>query len=296
MFKAFVCAAIVAALLIPVPSQAQTPSAAAGELLAADRAFSASAKDQYLPEAFLAMFRPDVTMTSPKGFVTGTEQVKAALLGNPANPTSRVEWTPLRAGISADGTQGFTFGLMSIRLADGTALPAKYMAYWIKGAEGWRVAAYKRGVAGPGEAPRTVMAPSLPAAMVAASTDSATIDAHVTSLQAAEQAFSDEAQKIGIGPAFVKWGREDAVNMGAPTQPGFTVGAAAIGGAGDSGAPAQAVPSLVWNADRVIVASSGDLGVTFGHIRISDGSRPPRAFFTIWRRDSPTSPWRYIAE
>ena len=296
MFKAFACAATVAALLIPVPSQAQTPSAVAGELLAADRAFSAAAKDKAVPAALLAMFRPDVTMTSPSGFVTGTEQVKAALLGNPANATSRAEWTPLRAGISADGTQGFTFGLMSLRLPDGTVRPAKYMAYWIKGAEGWRVAAYKRGVAGPGEAPRTVMAPSLPTAMIKASTDSATIDAHVTSLKAAEQAFSDEAQKIGIGPAFVKWGRDDAVNMGAPNQPGFTVGAAAIGGAGAGDAPAQAGPSLIWNAERAIVASSGDLGVTFGHIKISDGRRPPQAFFTIWRRDSPTSPWRYIAE
>ena len=45
-----------------------------------------------------------------------------------------------------------------------------------------------------------------------------------------------------------------------------------------------------------LVASSGDLGVTVGYIRTKDGSRPPVPFFTVWRRDSPASPWRYIAE
>lgn len=34
------------------------------------------------------------------------------------------------------------------------------------------------------------------------------------SLAAAEQAFSDESQTIGLGPAFVKYGAPDAVNMG----------------------------------------------------------------------------------
>jgi hypothetical protein len=296
MIKAFVLSAAMAAMLIPAPAQAPTPAAAADALLAADRAFSAAAKDKSLVDALMVMFRPDVTMTSPKGFIDGAEQVRAALLSNPANPSSRVEWTPLRAGVSADNTQGFTFGLMTIRLEDGTARPAKYMAYWIKGAEGWRVAAYKRAPAAAGEAAHTVMAPSLPAAIVPATTDRATLEAHAASLTAAEQAFSDEAQRIGVGPAFVKWGRDDAANMGPPTEPGFTIGAAAIGGAGNDDPSAPAGPSINWNAERVIVASSGDLGVTFGHIKAADGSRPPSAFFTIWRRDSPASPWRYIAE
>jgi hypothetical protein len=49
----------------------------------------------------------------------------------------------------------------------------------------------------------------------------------------------------------------------------------------------------------VIVASSGDLGVTIGMIH----PNTPRAgqpanfpFFTIWRRANPTAPWRYVAE
>lgn len=52
---------------------------------------------------------------------------------------------------------------------------------------------------------------------------------------------------------------------------------------------------------RPIVAASGDFGVTIGHIIPNapgaDGKpQPGRPFFTTWRRDSVTSPWRYIAE
>jgi hypothetical protein len=54
-----------------------------------------------------------------------------------------------------------------------------------------------------------------------------------------------------------------------------------------------------WSADRAIVASSGDLGVTFGFIRPNAG-RPEGAgatpFFTIWRRADVNDRWRYIAE
>ena len=52
--------------------------------------------------------------------------------------------------------------------------------------------------------------------------------------------------------------------------------------------------------DRVIVATSGDLGVTIGLIRPSqappEGAPPGFTFFTIWYRASPADSWRYIAE
>jgi hypothetical protein len=47
----------------------------------------------------------------------------------------------------------------------------------------------------------------------------------------------------------------------------------------------------------VLVAASGDLGITFGYIRsTTDKDQPPAPFFTIWRRASTAEPWRYIAE
>jgi ketosteroid isomerase-like protein len=290
-------AAVLIACLPAAPSARQpSPDAIARELLAADRAFSTAAAGRSLVDAFDAMFRDDVVMPVPGAFATGREAVIAALKGNPANLTAHATWTPLRAGISADGTHGFTFGLMTIR--DGSAARhAKYMAYWIKDGAGWRVAVYKRAAAATASEPMPVMMePSLPGAIVAGSKEAAEIAAYGESLKQAEQAFSDEAQTIGLGPAFAKHGREDAVNMGGPDQPGYTVGANAIAAAvgGDGGGPSP----VSWSAERTIVAPSGDLGISMGFIRSNDpaAGRPPFAFFTIWRRDSPSAPWRYIAE
>ena len=119
-------------------------------------------------------------------------------------------------------------------------------------------------------------------------------------LAEAERAFSDEAQTIGLGAAFTKWGSETAVNMGGPNNAGYVVGAAAIGKNVGAGAPGPTSP-VEWSTDVAIVASSGDLGISFGHIRPNakpaDGKTPQGSpFFTIWYRATPTGPWRYIAE
>lgn len=296
MKRSLAALVLIAASSAALPAQSPaTPAALADELLAVDRAFSAAAGNTNVVDTLLGMFRDDVSMNWPKGFAMGRDEAKAALLSNPANTDARLSWTPLRAGVSADGLHGFTLGVMSMTMPDKTVRPAKYMAYWIKDASGWKVAAYKRAPAGAGPAPTEVWAPSLPSRLVAPVTDAAVIDAHRTSLIAAEKAFSDDAQVIGTGPAFVKWGRDDATNFGDPNSPGYTVGAAAIGGA--LAGQAQPGPTTIeWSAERALVASSGDLGITFGYIRAKDGSRPPFPFFTIWRRDSPSSPWRYVAE
>jgi hypothetical protein len=59
--------------------------------------------------------------------------------------------------------------------------------------------------------------------------------------------------------------------------------------------------SVSWAPDRgVIVASSGDLGVTIGTIVVNEpdstGARQSFPFFTVWRRAGPDQPWRYVAE
>ena len=143
-----------------------------------------------------------------------------------------------------------------------------------------------------------MMPPSMPERMVPPDPSTANLKAYAGSISAAEQAFSDEAQRIGIGAAFAKYGRADAVNMGGNKDPGFVVGAAAIGRAVGEGSPTDS-SEVEWNADRVLVASSGDLGITFGMIRIKKPEpKGPTAvpFFTIWSRDTSTGVWRYIAE
>ena len=143
-----------------------------------------------------------------------------------------------------------------------------------------------------------MMPPALPARMVPVASDPQDAERFARSLRDAEKSFSDEAQKIGIGAAFAKYGRADAVNMGGPNDPGFVIGAEAIGRSVGTGSPTDS-SEVEWSADRVLVSSSADLGITFGSIRIKKpepGGPKAVPFFTVWRRDNSSAPWRYIAE
>jgi len=265
-------------------------------LLAADRAFAAAAADTDTVSALAAMFHDDVIMPLPDGaFARGRAAAAAALRANPFNPASRAQWTPIRGGVSADGAHGFTLGYMTMHGNDGSIRLAKYLAYWVHTPQGWRVAAYKRAPRPEGAVSLAMLPPSLPARLAAPAPDPAMVAGYRESLRRAEQAFSDEAQRIGLGPAFLRYGRADAVNMGG--QASFAVGAATIADFVGGDSPDSPVN---WGADEALTAASGDLGVTFGTIRpnrpTTEGRPTASAFFTIWRRDSPSDRWLYIAE
>ena len=87
--------------------------------------------------------------------------------------------------------------------------------------------------------------------------------------------------------------------MGGPARAAFVVGADSIGAVVSQGEP-DSGSSVSWAPDRVIVASSGDLGVTIGTIVAnqadSAGTTAKFPFFTVWRRDGIDEPWRYVAE
>ena len=292
-------AAFLSLALASVVFGAPTPQAAVDELLAADRAFSAASAKTDVVAGLTAMFADDVVIPMPPGqFVDGKAAVVAALKANADNLTARTEWTPVRGGISADGQHGFTFGYMIIHRADQTDLPLKYLAYWVKHPEGWRVAVYKRSRANAVPPSIAVAAPALPAALVEPVRSAEAIDKARASLDQAERAFSTEAQKIGLGAAFAQFGSPDAINLGRPDDQTIVVGAENIGKmVGEGLKPGESPVS--WAPERVIVASSGDLGVTIGWIRPNTPSpdRPANSpFFTIWRRATPGAPWKYVAE
>lgn len=285
-------------LLLALTSQSSpTLRSTADELLEADRGYSRAGAGKPVVAALLPMFADGVVLPLGSGFIEGRAPAEAAFRQNPENLTAHVEWAPIRAGISADRRQGFTFGYMTVTKEDGTKVPMKYLAYWVRQQDGWRVATYRRRPRPEGTVSLEMMPASLPKQTVPFTSDRTVLEQHRQSLTAAERAFSDEAQTIGLAASFTKYGREDAVNLGGPDAPGFVVGSAAIGRAVGEGTPTDSSP-VSWAADhKVIVASSGDLGVTLGYIRSNDRKdQPAIPFFTIWRRDSPSGPWRYIAE
>lgn len=270
------------------PATAATAQAAYQGLLAADRAWSHQAKGKDLVSALVAMMDRDAVLVSggASDLIRGPEAIRARLAARPENLAARVEWSPVGGGISADGTHGFTYGAMTVRPKDGAPQPLKYLAYWVKRPEGWRVFGYKRLGAKEG----VKLTPGGPILGWGTKRPG---DAGAT-LKASEGAFSDEAQKIGLRAAFQKWGRPDSINLGASD--GITIGAQAIG---EGVGPPEPVSSVTWAADEVMVASSGDMGLSYGLLHVNnpkpDGPKTI-PFFTIWARPAPGDPWRYVAE
>ncbi len=280
--------AVLAALMLVSGPAAASPEAALDDLLAQDRAFAALAAERGLGAAMAGMLDDQVVVPLPNAsFARGRAD---ALNAYARLLRSRTEWAPVRGGISADGRHGFTWGYTTTHAADGSVRPGKYLSYWVRRPEGWRVAAWRRAPRPAGEVSAAMLPPALPSRPSTTRGREA-----VQSLAAAERAFAADAQRIGLGPAFARWGSDDSANMGQGAA--FRIGAASI--AADM--PAEAPASLNWAPDEgVVVAESGDLGFTYGWIRAA-GPVPagqPAAFpyFTVWRRASPDAPWRYVAE
>lgn len=285
----------------PVPGPATenaaplAAQAAVDQLLAADRASGSS--DSAGLSHFAAMFDEEVVLFAAPvpGFARGRQQAVATLAQALGGEAGLTRWAPIRGGISADGRHGFTFGYMTTTQAGEAPKLAKYVAYWIRRPEGWRVALFKRVPRPDGEVSLEMMPPALPPRFGVSSAGAAAQGEFRDSLERREIEFSDQAQRIGLGPAFARFGSADAVNVGGGTA--FVVGAENIGATQDDGGPSP----LLWAPDQgVLVASSGDLGVTWGFLRRNGPTPPGRLseipFFTIWRRDSPRDPWLYVAE
>jgi hypothetical protein len=296
-------------LLAASPAAARDARPGVEALLAADRTFAAAAVNApSVADGVAPMLDAEAVMPVPgQGLAIGREAVLAALRSVDGGPGG-LTWAPVRAGVSADGRQGFTFGFVTLAGGDPARRDRKYLAYWIRRPAGWRVVAYRQNVRAAGAVSTAMLPPSLPAFAARPVADPARDAANRASLAAAEAAFSDRAQRVGLGTAFHEFGSADAMNMydGA----GFTLGPDAIA----AGFPAAETASPVhWATQLSFVASSGDLGVSIGLIRRNAAPAADRAsagagasagpaeppsfpFFTIWRRDGPNAPWRYVAE
>lgn len=299
MKKLLLSALCTALLIAPATARAPAPQtlaaqAAVDELMAADRAFATAASGTDTASALAAMFDADIIMPMPNGaFARGKAAAATALHANAANLRSSAAWQPIRGGVSADGQHGFTYGYMTVKEHGAPERRLKYLSYWVKRPEGWRVAAYRRAPRPEGEVAQATLPPVLPSSFVDPQADATSLAQYRDSLKAAERAFSDEAQRIGLGAAFTSNGSAEAMNMG--TGPGFTFGAENIGREVQKNAPA----ALTWGPDDALVASSGDLGFTWGRIHLAGQAtddQPGFSFFTVWRRADPQAKWQYIAE
>jgi len=280
-------------LSLAAAQPALDPRSTAQALFAADSALGAAPRTEAPSSGLLGALAPGVVMPGPDGrHLRGAAEVAAALRQATEGATA-VHWTPVRVALAASGDHGLSYGYQTVYRGD-RADRFKYIAYWTRLATRWRIAVYRRTPSAAGDVSLARLPDLLPTAPMSQ------VDgiAARASLAQVERDFSAEAQRIGLGPAFAKFGRTDAVNMGGPGTAGFVIGAQAIAQAvgGDGGATSP----VSWGPDTVLVAASGDLGVTIGVIRTNqpppDGSPGRFAFFTVWYRPDPGSPWRYLAE
>ena len=286
---------LLALLFVAAPAAARSPQQALDDLLAADRAFAAGSAKLDPVAGVTAMLDDDAAMPQPgKGLLVGKPAIVAALEANPAFKDGRVTWAPVRGGISADGTQGFTYGFLTVGSGDPARRERKYLAYWIKRPAGWRVVAYRQQPREAGAVSTAMIPPALPGFTARAKTNATLTAANQASLAAAEKSFSDRAQVVGLKTAFREFGRQDAMNMYSGA--GFTYGLDAVVAGFKEDGPAK----IHWGTERSFVASSGDLGVSIGMIRPNQAPKAGEPdgfpFFTVWKRDSRNAPWKYIAE
>jgi ketosteroid isomerase-like protein len=287
-------AAIAFVAATPVIVQ-QSPQAVLDELLATERSLSEAAAKLSPAEGIASLIAADGVLMTPKGPVTGPAAAVESLRANPANSGKFAHWRPIRGGLSADGQHGFTMGYLEIEGGKPERDKRRYLAYWVKGSDGWRVAALKQALQAKDEVIVPMQAAALPSRLVAP--DPGRTAEHKTSLVAAEKAFSDRAQIVGNHQAFQEYGREDAIHIFGRT--GFRVGLKAIGDPDGQPVPPPGPSPVHWSASQAFVASSGDLGVNIGEISQNNPTADAPAanpFFTIWRRDSVDQPWKYIAE
>ncbi len=281
--------------VIAAPAAAKDHKAALEELLAADRAFAAASARSEPIAGITAMLDDEVAMPLPgKGIILGKAAVAETFKASPAFKEGNVTWSPVRGGISADGTQGFTYGFLTVGSGDPAKRNRKYLSYWVKRGDGWRVVAYRQIPREAGNVSTDMFEPSLPAFKPKGKQNPRNSVRNQASLAAAEKAFSDRAQVVGLKKAFGEYGRKDAMNMYAGA--GFAYGLDAVTANFKEEGPAK----IHWSTEKSYVALSGDLGVSIGMIR---PNTPPKAgepegfpFFTVWKRDTPDAPWRYIAE
>ena len=298
MLTALLLAPACAPVAKPASAVVQSPASVADSLLAADRAFAAAAAGKPAAEALDAMIADDVVMFIIPAPTQARNRAEAqAIMGQVfAGDAVTLRWAPVRGGVSADGRHGFTYGFMDQLVAGKPPKLGKYVAYWVRGADGWRAASLKIVPRPDGDVATAMREPALPDHLVAPTADAAVIESYRASLDKAERAFSDDSQTIGLGAGFKKYGSADAMNVGGEAD--FVYGNVAIGAAQGGDAPNPS--PLRWAPDGVVVSSSGDLGFTYGYL-IRNGPTPPGRlaripWVTIWRRNSPSDPWLYVAE
>jgi ketosteroid isomerase-like protein len=286
--------AFVGAQLLEPLSDAE---AAHDELLRADLGRGDSVARLGLPDGLAANLTDDVVyLRGGLPIVRGRSAVRAIAAAESLSAPFAVRWQPVRAETSRDGKNGYSYGYTIVSTSAG-ASPAirvdRYIAYWRRLPEGWRIAAYAETYGTP---PAAVALTPAAAAGALADVPMPRGTGPLEAIRSADANFSRAAAQLGTGEAFGRYAADDAQIFSGPGE--FISGPRAISA---SFGPPTEKNTLVWHPVAGDVSSSGDLGFTVGNAVFTgyreDGAKIERfsKYLTVWKRQRDGS-WRYVVD
>lgn len=271
--------------------------AAHDELLQADIGRADSVARLGYPAGLTSAFAKDVLyLRGGLPILRSRAAALAVVSAEPVGATTAVRWQPVRAETSADRESGFSYGFAIY--GHGTAgAPTlrvdRYIAFWRKEPEGWRIVAYAETYGSP---PPVLSLPRGVADSVLADVGMSRRRGAVDELRVADEDFSRAATSLGPGAAFGRFAAQDA-QMFSPTGE-FITGPTAITG---SFGPATEGTSLVWHPVEGEASKAGDLGFTVGNA-VFTGVREDAApvvryskYLTVWKRQRDGT-WRFVVD
>lgn len=228
--------------------------------------------------------------------VYGREGVRA-LLSATDRPSNEIAWQPLGGDVSYDLRSAYTYGVSArgVGVKSGLRLE-RYIAYWQRGPrEQWRIVAYAE-VGAPAAGTLVLSADqTTPPGVATPATGSSKRPDAAPAVRAADSAFADLADRMGLAFAFSNTVAPNGAIFGGPR---LIVGPDAVREyylAQGSGT------SLTWHPVYAAAAGSGDLGFTIGEY-IATGRGPSGAavqrfgkYLTVWQRQHDGT-WKFVID
>jgi ketosteroid isomerase-like protein len=253
------------------------------QVVAAERAFAAAAVAKGQHEAFLDTLTEDAISFNP------TPESARASHKNQPHATSTLYWGPAWVAVSAAGDLAVSIGPWKVippkeqAAAPVNILTGYFISMWRRQLNGsWKVAV-DAGTSFPMgyELPKTVENGS--ARTPAPKGDAASAMAEITD---AEKAFRVKA-KNGVGAA-VAAQAEPAVRL-------YREGRAASMGASAQTLFVKDKRTGTCSLDRVVPASSGDLGYAYGSCDYGTGEIRKRGYLHVWRKQT-DGVWKILVD
>lgn len=267
MHKPFALAAAVS--IAAAGATLAAPDSDAGPVIAAERAFAARAAEVPPRQAFLDFAAPDGVLVDSE---RGAEDAIATITGWPVRDNAGyIKWWPLYAGISRDGTLGFTTGAATYGVDKGFT---NYFTIWKKQPDGsWKWLA-DMGAQAPTASPH---GPDTPVAVMPVS-DAPRLTADVARARACRAEAELVRQAASDMPAaYARRLAPEGRIMGLEPQP-------AVGRAAHIEALASRPTRVAMKTLGCDVAGSGDLAWSYGTATWTHDNKPAQGtYLRVWQ-------------